>query len=191
MSKHTRSVRARDARDASSARFASPPIAGTTLVGLEHLLLRAHRRAAGARASWRRCGVDLDALRSRSRRGARPRRSRRCPAPKAVEPEPTLGFDRVVQQAVVHAAVVEREAGRQRQPARVPAAGGGEPRRVLPAQAGRRSADAAARDLARRRRPSRPARRPAATAARARRAIRSRPTPPISLRARPRGRSIR
>ncbi len=27
------------------------------------------------------------------------------PAPASVEPEPTLGFDRVIQQAVVHAAV--------------------------------------------------------------------------------------
>ena len=27
------------------------------------------------------------------------------PAPNTVEPEPTLGFDRVIQQAVVHAAV--------------------------------------------------------------------------------------
>ena len=87
---------------------------------------------------------------------------------------------------------VEREARGQRQPARVHAAGGGEPRGVLPARAGRRAADAAARDLARRRRADArraPAGRRAAGAAAA--PIRSRRTPPISSRAPPQGRSIR
>ena len=100
------------------------------------------------------CGVDLDVLRAQLTE-VLAKAFTPVPAPTAVEPEPTLGFDRVIQQAMVHAAVVEREAGRQRQPARVPAAGGRQPRRVLPARAGRRSADAAARDLAWRRRASR------------------------------------
>ena len=52
---------------------------------------------------------------------------------------------------------VERQRSVERRPARVHAPGGGEPRRLLPAGQRRRTADAAPRDLARRR-PARPGR---------------------------------
>ena len=50
------------------------------------------------------CGVDLDALRQQLRR-VLAKAFTPVPPPATVEPEPTLGFDRVIQQAMVHAAV--------------------------------------------------------------------------------------
>ena len=73
-------------------------------VGLEHLLLAITDEPHGAPACWRRAASISRRSGSRSTKCWR-RRSRRCRAPATVEPEPTLGFDRVIQQAVVHAAV--------------------------------------------------------------------------------------
>ncbi|HEY3160650.1 MAG TPA: AAA family ATPase, partial [Vicinamibacterales bacterium] len=72
-------------------------------VGLEHLL-RAITEEPQARALLAMCGVNLDALRTQVdeilAKAFTP-----VPATTAVEPEPSVAFDRVVQQAVVHAAV--------------------------------------------------------------------------------------
>ena len=187
---HARSVRARHARD-HSARLSpgrrSPPRPGQRSSTCCTRSSTSRRRAA----SCARCSVDLTALRTRPRRGARARRSRPCPARKAGQ----AGVDarlRSRRRAGGGARrLVERAAGRQRQPARLPAAGRGQPRRVLPAQAGRRSADAAARDLARRpaeapRRRARPR-----AARRGPQAIRSRPTPTDLVARAAAGRSIR
>jgi len=72
-------------------------------VGLEHLLL-ALVDEAPARRILSTCGVRMDALK-RDLMEVLARAFTPVPAPSTVEPEPTLGFDRVVQQAVVHAAV--------------------------------------------------------------------------------------
>src|SRR5262245_31091591 len=72
-------------------------------VGLEHLLL-AITEEPQARRILLTCGVKIDALKKQLDevllKAFTP-----VPAPAAVEPEPTIGFDRVIQQAVVHAAV--------------------------------------------------------------------------------------
>ena len=72
-------------------------------VGLEHLLL-AVLEEPQARRILATCGVDLDALRQQLTDVLA---KAFTPVPDAVpvEPEPTLGFDRVIQQAMVHAAV--------------------------------------------------------------------------------------
>src|SRR5919201_751315 len=72
-------------------------------VGLEHLLL-ALVDEAPARRILSTCGVRIDVLK-KDLMEVLARAFTPVPAPSAVEPEPTLGFDRVVQQAVVHAAV--------------------------------------------------------------------------------------
>jgi ATP-dependent Clp protease ATP-binding subunit ClpA len=72
-------------------------------VGLEHLLL-ALVDEAPARRILSTCGVRMDVLK-KDLMEVLARAFTPVPAPSAVEPEPTLGFDRVVQQAVVHAAV--------------------------------------------------------------------------------------
>ena len=72
-------------------------------VGLEHLLL-ALTDDPSARAVLAALGVPVDALAGELETALRevfvP-----VPAGRRVEPEPTLGFDRVIQQAVVHAAM--------------------------------------------------------------------------------------
>ena len=72
-------------------------------VGLEHLLL-ALTDDPSARAVLAALGVPVDALAGELETAMRevfvP-----VPAGRRVEPEPTLGFDRVIQQAVVHAAM--------------------------------------------------------------------------------------
>src|SRR5688500_5202377 len=72
-------------------------------VGLEHLLLSITDDAEG-RHVLATCGVDLAALKKQLddvlERAFTP-----VPTTSSPEPEPTLGFDRVIQQAVVHAAV--------------------------------------------------------------------------------------
>jgi ATP-dependent Clp protease ATP-binding subunit ClpA len=72
-------------------------------VGLEHLLL-AITDESQARRILATCGVDLDALR-RQLQDVLAKAFTPVPTPATVEPEPTLGFDRVIQQAMVHAAV--------------------------------------------------------------------------------------
>src|SRR3954463_14934826 len=72
-------------------------------VGLEHLLL-AITDEPQSRRILATCGVDLEALR-RQLHDVLSRAFTPVPAGAAVEPEPTLGFDRVIQQAMVHAAV--------------------------------------------------------------------------------------
>ena len=72
-------------------------------VGLEHLL-RALTDEPQARGLLATCGVNLDALRKQVD-DVLAKAFTPVPAPGSVEPEPSVGFDRVVQQAVVHAAV--------------------------------------------------------------------------------------
>jgi ATP-dependent Clp protease ATP-binding subunit ClpA len=72
-------------------------------VGLEHLLI-AMLDEKPARRVLAACGVQLDALK-RDLMEILAKAFSPVPAPSSVEPEPTLGFDRVIQQAVVHAAV--------------------------------------------------------------------------------------
>jgi ATP-dependent Clp protease ATP-binding subunit ClpA len=72
-------------------------------VGLEHLLL-AITDEPEARRILASCGLDLEALR-RQLNDVLAKAFTPVPAPAAVEPEPTLGFDRVIQQSMVHAAV--------------------------------------------------------------------------------------
>ncbi|HXD21357.1 MAG TPA: ATP-dependent Clp protease ATP-binding subunit ClpA [Vicinamibacterales bacterium] len=72
-------------------------------VGLEHLL-RAITEEPQARALLATCGVNLDALRKQVDE-VLVKAFTPVPATTAVEPEPSVAFDRVVQQAVVHAAV--------------------------------------------------------------------------------------
>ncbi|HEY1302156.1 MAG TPA: ATP-dependent Clp protease ATP-binding subunit ClpA [Vicinamibacterales bacterium] len=70
-------------------------------VGLEHLLL-AITDEPQARRILTTCGADVDML----RRQLMDILNRAfTPVPSAVEPQPTLGFDRVLQQAMMHAAV--------------------------------------------------------------------------------------
>ena len=71
-------------------------------VGLEHLLL-ALTEEPGARALLTSLGVPIDALAAQLE-GVLEESFSRVPSGRRVEPEPTLGFDRVIQQAVVHAA---------------------------------------------------------------------------------------
>src|SRR6266850_4898869 len=72
-------------------------------VGLEHLL-RAITDEPQARGVLASCGVNIEALRKQVDE-VLAKAFTPVPAPAAVEPEPSVGFDRVVQQAVVHAAV--------------------------------------------------------------------------------------
>src|SRR5688572_20240598 len=72
-------------------------------VGLEHLLL-AITDEPQARRILATCGANVDVLR-KDLDDVLVKAFTPVPAPSAVEPEPTLGFDRVIQQAVVHAAV--------------------------------------------------------------------------------------
>ncbi len=72
-------------------------------VGLEHLL-RAITDEPQGRALLATCGVNLDALRKQVDE-VLAKAFTSVPATASVEPEPSVGFDRVIQQAVVHAAV--------------------------------------------------------------------------------------
>ncbi len=72
-------------------------------VGLEHLLL-AITDEPQSRRILATCGVELDALR-RQLQDVLAKAFTPVPSGATVEPEPTLGFDRVIQQAMVHAAV--------------------------------------------------------------------------------------
>jgi len=70
-------------------------------VGLEHLLLSITDEAQ-ARRTLTACGADLERLR-RQLTDVLARAFTPVPAEIPVEPRPTLGFDRVVQQAMMHA----------------------------------------------------------------------------------------
>src|SRR5678815_5933669 len=72
-------------------------------VGLEHLL-RAITDEPQARALLATCGVKVEALRKQVDE-VLAKAFTSVPATTSVEPEPSVGFDRVIQQAVVHAAV--------------------------------------------------------------------------------------
>jgi ATP-dependent Clp protease ATP-binding subunit ClpA len=72
-------------------------------VGLEHLLI-AIADEPQARRILAACGADIDALR-RQLQEVLAKAFMPVPSSTPVEPEPTLGFDRVIQQAMVHAAV--------------------------------------------------------------------------------------
>jgi ATP-dependent Clp protease ATP-binding subunit ClpA len=72
-------------------------------VGLEHLLLAATDEPQ-ARRILTTCGADVETLR-RQLTDVLAKAFLPVPAPTTVEPEPTLGFDRVIQQAMMHAAV--------------------------------------------------------------------------------------
>src|SRR3977135_4026747 len=72
-------------------------------VGLEHLL-RAIIDEPQARGLLVQCGVHIEALRKQVDE-VLANAFTPVPAPGSVEPDPSVGFDRVVQQAVVHAAV--------------------------------------------------------------------------------------
>jgi ATP-dependent Clp protease ATP-binding subunit ClpA len=73
------------------------------IVGLEHLLL-AILDEGPARRILVSCGVKLEPLMA-DLHEAIANAFTPVPAPNIVEPEPSLGFDRVIQQAMVHAAV--------------------------------------------------------------------------------------
>ena len=70
-------------------------------VGLEHLLLSITEEPT-ARQQLTACGADLVSLRS-SVTDVLEKAFVPVPGSASVEPEPTVAFDRVVQQAVVHA----------------------------------------------------------------------------------------
>jgi ATP-dependent Clp protease ATP-binding subunit ClpA len=72
-------------------------------VGLEHLLLAATDEPQ-ARRVLESCGADVDVLR-RQVTEVLSKAFEPVPGSAKVQPEPTIGFDRVVQQAVMHAAV--------------------------------------------------------------------------------------
>ena len=72
-------------------------------VGLEHLLI-AIVDEPQARRILVACGADVSALK-RQLEEVLARAFTPVPASSAVEPEPTLGFDRVMQQAMLHAAM--------------------------------------------------------------------------------------
>ena len=72
-------------------------------VGLEHLLLAATDEPQ-ARRVLTSCGADVETLR-RQLTEVLTKAFEPVPGPTKVEPEPTIGFDRVIQQAMMHAAV--------------------------------------------------------------------------------------
>ena len=72
-------------------------------MSLEHLL-RAIIDEPQARGLLTTCGVNLETLRKQVDE-VLAKAFTPVPAPGSVEPDPSVGFDRVVQQAVVHAAV--------------------------------------------------------------------------------------
>jgi ATP-dependent Clp protease ATP-binding subunit ClpA len=72
-------------------------------VGLEHLL-RSATDEPQARHVLATCGVDLDVLRKQLEE-VLAKAFTPVPPPGTTEPEPTVGLDRVIQQAIVHAAV--------------------------------------------------------------------------------------
>ena len=72
-------------------------------VGLEHLLLAATDEPQ-ARRILASCGADVETLR-RQVTEVLTKAFEPVPGSAKVEPEPTIGFDRVVQQAMMHAAV--------------------------------------------------------------------------------------
>ena len=72
-------------------------------VGLEHLL-RSATDEPQARHVLATCGVDLDVLRKQLEE-VLAKAFTPVPPPGPPEPEPTVGLDRVIQQAIVHAAV--------------------------------------------------------------------------------------
>ncbi len=72
-------------------------------VGLEHLLLAISDEPQAGRLLVS-CGADVAAIKAQLNE-VLAKAFTPVPAPSIVEPEPTLGFDRVIQQAVVHAAV--------------------------------------------------------------------------------------
>src|SRR5215216_5108326 len=72
-------------------------------VGLEHLLI-AIADEPQARRILAACGADIDALR-RQLQEVLAKAFMPVPSSTPVEPEPTRGFDRVIKQAMVHAAV--------------------------------------------------------------------------------------
>ena len=72
-------------------------------VGLEHLLIAIADEPQGRRILVA-CGADVGALK-RQLEEVLARAFTPVPASSAVEPEPTLGFDRVMQQAMLHAAM--------------------------------------------------------------------------------------
>jgi ATP-dependent Clp protease ATP-binding subunit ClpA len=72
-------------------------------VSLEHLL-RSAIDEPQARQVLASCGVDLDVLRTQLDE-VLAKAFTPVPPPGASEPEPTMAFDRVIQQAIVHAAV--------------------------------------------------------------------------------------
>ena len=100
------------------------------------------------------CGVDLEALR-RQVDEVLAKAFTPVPPPNPPDPEPTAGLDRVIQQAVVHAAVSSAKHVDTGQPARVHAAGGREPRGVFSARPGGRPPHAASRHRAWRQGPAR------------------------------------
>ncbi len=72
-------------------------------VGLEHLLISIADEPQ-ARRILAACGADVSVLR-RQLQEVLAQAFTPVPSTTTIEPEPTLGFDRVIQQAVVHAAV--------------------------------------------------------------------------------------
>ncbi len=72
-------------------------------VGLEHFL-RSATEEPQARQVLATCGADLDALRKQLDE-VLAKAFTPVPPPGTSEPEPTIGLDRVIQQAIVHAAV--------------------------------------------------------------------------------------
>ena len=72
-------------------------------VGLEHLLFAITDEVQGRRI-LAACGVDLEALRQQLGE-VLSKAFTPVPAPAEVEPEPTIGFDRVIQHTLMHAAV--------------------------------------------------------------------------------------
>jgi len=71
-------------------------------VGLEHLLLSITDEPQSRRVLTA-CGANLEVLR-RQLTDVLAKAFTPVPLPTVVEPEPTLGFDRVIQQAIMHAA---------------------------------------------------------------------------------------
>jgi ATP-dependent Clp protease ATP-binding subunit ClpA len=71
-------------------------------VGLEHLLV-ALTQESSARRILQACGANVDALRSQAAEVLE-QGFPAVPGTAKVEPEPTAGFDRVIQYAVMHAA---------------------------------------------------------------------------------------